>query len=256
MYTNTLNKEVVVSIITPAYNSEKTIERTIKSVLNQTYDNIEYIIVDGKSNDSTLQIAEQYKKKFQEKGFVFKLISESDNGISDAFNKGVLLSTGAYVMIINSDDWLEENTIKTIVISLSQDYSIYCGDINLYENGSFVRTRKSKPSNIKWGMYVMHPTMCVKKDLYKHYQYNKKLKIAMDYDWLLNILSRKGTKIKYIPEVLANMELGGVSSNVQAMKAEEHIIIRRYFSKLHVILFLLRENILSIIGAVVNYIKK
>ena len=97
-----------ISIITITYNSEKTLENTIKSVIGQNYDDLEYIIIDGGSKDGTLKIAEQYKK------YISVIVSEPDNGISDAFNKGISHATGELIGIINSDDMLADGALKTI----------------------------------------------------------------------------------------------------------------------------------------------
>ncbi len=102
------NAGLLVSIITVSYNSEKSIRRTIESVLNQTYSKIEYHIVDGLSTDNTIEIAREYDEKFAEKGIKYIISSERDNGIYDAMNKGILRSAGKIVGIINSDDWYEK----------------------------------------------------------------------------------------------------------------------------------------------------
>lgn len=109
------NAGLLVSIITVSYNSEKSIRRTIESVLNQTYSKIEYHIVDGLSTDNTIEIAREYDEKFAEKGIKYIISSERDNGIYDAMNKGILRSAGKIVGIINSDDWYEKNAVESAV---------------------------------------------------------------------------------------------------------------------------------------------
>jgi len=101
-------KDILVSIITPCLNSKKTIRKTIESVINQTYKNIEYIIVDGESTDGTIEIINEYREKYKD---CIKFISEKDNGIYDAMNKGIKLCSGSLIGIINSDDYYETNAV-------------------------------------------------------------------------------------------------------------------------------------------------
>lgn len=217
----------LVSIITISFNSEKTIEKTIQSVLDQTYGNIEYVIVDGLSSDKTLDIVASYKDKFISKGFKFKFVSESDKGISDAFNKGIQLVTGDLVGIINSDDWYEKDAVEQIVKNLDDKYAIYCGSLKLYDvNLKYLGTRKSRTYLLPIGMYVMHPTVFVKKHIYLDTKFDIDLKIAMDYDVLLNFRKR-GLKIKNTNEVISNMRLGGVSCDITKMRYEEQLVMKR-----------------------------
>lgn len=217
----------LVSIITISFNSEKTIERTIKSVLDQTYENVEYVIVDGLSSDKTLDIVTSYEDKFIAKGFKFKYISESDKGISDAFNKGIKLVTGNLVGIINSDDWFENDAVEIIVKNLDDKFNIYCGNLKLYDvNLEYLGIRKSRTYLLPVGMYVMHPTVFVKKHLYLDTMFDIDLKIAMDYDLLLKF-RRRGFKIKNTNEVISNMRLGGISCDIAKMRYEEKLVMRR-----------------------------
>ena len=104
-----MNSNPLISIITVCYNSEKTISRTIESIINQTYKNIEYIIIDGKSDDKTLEIIDNYKNN------ISKIISEKDNGIYDAFNKGLNICNGDLIGFVNSDDILTPNALEILV---------------------------------------------------------------------------------------------------------------------------------------------
>ncbi len=131
----------LVSIITVCLNSEKTIEQTIQSVINQTYPNIEYIIIDGKSTDRTLEIIDKYKGK------ISILVSESDEGIYDAMNKGLKLATGELIGIINSDDWYESDAVETIVNSFLADRNVQViyGNMDVYDQDKFIRTIYPSP---------------------------------------------------------------------------------------------------------------
>lgn len=225
-----ISKNIKISIVTPTYNSEKTIERTMNSILKQDYQNIEYVIVDGNSRDNTLQIINNYKDKFDDRGICFRMISEADKGISDAFNKGVKLCTGDIIGIINSDDWLEDNTLQIISDNYTENHSIYCGHLNLYNNSEFIKTRKSRPSFLWLGMYIMHPTVFVKKEVYSRFNFDENLKISMDLDFMLKATRIGKYKIKNIPLLLSNMELGGVSSDKNKMKIEEMKVLKKYSS--------------------------
>lgn len=235
-----------ISIITPSYNSEKTIRRTIESVLNQTYNNIEYIIKDGGSTDDTLKIIEEYSDEFIKKGIDYKYVSHLDSGIADAFNQGIALASGEYVGIINSDDWYEKDAVETIVSYIDNKHLVYCGDLNLWNDSIFIKRRKSRLNLLPFGMYVMHPTVFVKRNLYKQNEFDSSLKIAMDYDLMLQIRSINSNCFKYIPSTIANMKLGGVSSDLRKMRYEESLVIERYFSGAYLIIIKLIKKIETI----------
>jgi glycosyltransferase involved in cell wall biosynthesis len=216
----------LISIITISFNSEKSIEQTIKSVLNQSYTNIEYIIVDGLSKDKTMGIVASYIEIFKEKNIILRFISEKDDGISDAFNKGVNMANGELVGIINSDDWLEHDAVETIVQNLENNIGIYCGWLNLYNPDlKYIKTRKSRPYLLPFGMYINHPTVFVRRKIYTNIIFDTKLKVAMDYDFLLKSL-KQGVKIKSIDKVIANMRLGGISCDMETMRFEEKIVMK------------------------------
>ena len=113
---------MLVSIITVAYNSEQTIARTIESVLAQTYENVEYLIIDGASKDNTVRVAETFQKKFEDRaGYSLKIVSEPDRGMYDALNKGARLAHGELVGQINADDWYEQDAVETMVRFYQQE---------------------------------------------------------------------------------------------------------------------------------------
>jgi glycosyltransferase involved in cell wall biosynthesis len=206
---------IKVSIVTIVYNSAKTLEDTILSVLNQTYRNIEFIIVDGGSTDGSIDIIKRYQERIT-------WISEPDKGISDAFNKGIALSTGELIGIINADDWYERDAVQVVVESFKSDYDVYCGNINLIsETGNVSKTKKSRIAHLSLGMHIMHPSVFVTKKVYDNIGlFNTNFKIAMDYDMLLRIREQK-YKFKYIDKTVANMRTEGASSDVKKMHREE-----------------------------------
>ena len=202
-----------ISIITVCYNSEKTIKETFESVLQQTYDNFEYIVIDGKSKDNTLKIIKDYQKKFKKRNIDFKYKSEKDKGLFDAMNKGIDESSGEIIGIINSDDVIHDpNAFKKIVERFKKDkcdvtYSdLYIMDYNMEKvNRVFISGRKS----YKIGWYPPHPTMYVKKDVYNKYgKYDLEYRIAADYDFMIRIM-KNNVKMSYIQEPLIYMRSGG-----------------------------------------------
>lgn len=213
------------SIITIAYNSEKTIERTIKSVLDQTYIDYEYIIVDGASSDKTIGIIKKYEPLFEGR---LKWQSEPDNGIYNAMNKGVLRATGNIIGIVNSDDWLEPDALETINNCYNENNKavdgIYCGWINFHYNDGTSQVMKTNHELLvawskKYEMAgIRHPATFVPKSIYEKYGvFDESIRIMADTDLILRFLF-SGVKFYYPNKVVSNMADGGVS-NAQLMKA-------------------------------------
>jgi len=204
---------VKISIITIAYNSQETIEDTIKSVVNQTYSNIEYIIIDGGSKDNTLSIINKYKDK------ISTIVSEPDKGIYDAMNKGVEKATGDLVGILNSDDFYANETVIEKIASKIKDYdSIYADLVYVDRENTDKVTRYWKAGTYKEGAFTNgwmppHPTFFVKKSIYNRFgTYNLKLKSAADYELMLRFLHKEKISTTYLPEVITKMRVGGQSN--------------------------------------------
>lgn len=201
-----------ISLITVCYNSEKTIKDTIESVLKQTYKNYEYIIVDGKSKDSTLDIIKSYEEKFDSK---LKYISETDIGLYDAMNKGVNLTTGEIIGILNSDDVLyDENVFQKIIDNIDNYDGVYSNLLLMNQNLTKVtRNFKSKKMTLKKGWHPPHPTLYLKKEIYDKYgNYNLDYRIAADLDFMYRILNSNIT-LKYVDTYFVKMRTGGASTN-------------------------------------------
>ncbi len=213
------DKQPLISIITVVYNGEKHIEQTIQSVLNQTYNNIEYIIVDGGSTDGTLEIIKQYENQID------YWVSEKDDGIADAFNKGILQAQGEWIGIINADDWYELECCE--VISQIKEADFVFGTIRYWDKErSFID--RAKPEIIYEDMRINHPTVFVRKELYDRVGlYDSTYKIAMDYDLILRLFET-GKNYKNIEKVLANMRIEGVSQRfwVKSKKEAKSIKIK------------------------------
>ncbi len=200
-----------ITIITVCYNAEDTIKDTLESVLKQTYSNYEYIIIDGKSSDHTLNIIKDFEKKFNGK---LKYISESDNGLFDAMNKGIQLATGDIIGIINSDDILAHNKVFERVAEEMKDYDgIYSNLLMLDENlNEPYRLFKSKKVSKNLGWHMPHPTLYLKKEVYEKYgNFNLKYKISADLDFMLRLI-KSGVNLKYINDYFVFMRAGGAST--------------------------------------------
>lgn len=202
--------EILVSITTPAYNSEKTISRTIESVLNQTYQNIEYIIIDGKSSDNTLKIAKSYNSQFMKRKIKYKIISEKDDGMYDAINKGVILSSGEIIGNINSDDYYETNTVEVAMKTyLNDKYDMMYGDLRIIKkNGSFIK--KAQLKKYIATRYWNHPSMFMNRKLLSTELYRVN-NMYDDFELMCRIRSKK-YKVVIVNQVLANFVLGGMSN--------------------------------------------
>lgn len=203
-----------VSIITATYNSAATIAHCLASVKNQTYQNIEHIIIDGGSTDNTLDIIQQNE-------FSGKLISEKDKGIYDAMNKGIDLATGAIIGILNSDDLYASETIIQQLIDL---FEISNSDA-IYGNLEYVDASDTQKITRKWnagpftqkaflyGWMPPHPTFFVKAELYQQYgKFNLNVYTAADYELMLRFIYRFGIKVAYLQEVMVKMRTGGASN--------------------------------------------
>lgn len=214
----------LVSVITIVYNGEVHLEQTINSVLNQTYTNIEYIIIDGGSKDNTLSIIKKYEHR------IAYWVSEKDKGISDAFNKGIAKATGEVVGIINADDWYEPNTISLVASSI-QDYDVAYGDVQYWSNAKKSFLQKGSVEHLEQQVSVIHPTVFVKLDSYQKYgTFNTEYKCAMDYELLLR-LKVNGSKFVYIPSVLANMRWEGLSDKKWMLGCKETLKIKNHYFK-------------------------
>ena len=159
---------MLVSVITICFNSEAVIRKTIESVLNQTWDKLEYLIVDGASKDRTVAIAEEYSERFAAKGVDYRIYSEPDRGIYDAMNKGIRLSSGDLVGLINSGDWYEPDAVETAVKAYEKEpYDLFYADINLIKENGSVMVKHSKKDRFPTSRHWNHPTMFVARKTYQ-----------------------------------------------------------------------------------------
>jgi len=223
-----------ISIITCAFNSEITIKKSIRSIQKQNYKNIEHLIIDGASTDKTLKIVKKIKKKNQ------NLYSSKDNGFYDALNKGIKYSTGKIVGILHSDDFYNDNNILKIVADTFKrtKADLVYGDLTYVKKNypfkliRYWRAGKFNREKLFNGWMPPHPTVFVKKKIFdKIGFYKTDYKISADYDFLVRIFNCKNINLVYIPKVLINMRIGGMSNrsfkNLIIKSFEDYQIIKK-----------------------------
>lgn len=208
-----------VSVITASYNSSKTIEGTILSVLNQDYDDIEYIIVDGGSTDGTVDIIKRYESRFAGR---LRWISEKDGGIYDAMNKGISMATGDVVGILNSDDYYTSDNVISRFVPYFEDRNLdsVFGDIHFIhedEPNKIVRYYSSKlfkPFWLRFGFMPAHPSFYVRRSVYERAGlYKLDYKIGSDFEMMVRLFRTMGISYKYIPMDFVTMRMGGASTS-------------------------------------------
>lgn len=204
-----------ISIITVCLNSVNTLRDTIESVLNQTYGNIEYLVIDGGSTDGTIELINSFGKG------ISKFVSEPDNGIYDAINKGIRLSTGHVVGILNSDDFFcDKYVIEKVVKAFTEnEIDAVFGDVQFVDpqkTSKIVRYYSSKrfnPGKFRYGIMPAHPSFYAKRDLFENLGfYRTNYKIAADYELLVRFIFINKIRYKYLDLSFVSMRTGGVSN--------------------------------------------
>ena len=236
-----------ISIVTINYNGGKTLKRTIESIYQQSYnEKFEYIIVDGKSTDNSLEIIKEYQNKFLERNVLYKWVSESDSGIYNAMNKGIALSSGKIIGLLNSDDWYERDTLKKVIENFeNSNIDMLYGMLRYVDNERFVMIKG------EYNIYGInyHPTVFIKKKIYKKYgNYNEKYKIAADADLLLR-LKKERVKCKFIENILANFSITGISNKNFFKGNLEYIEICYKYGE-----YSLKQAILKYIKLIIKYL--
>lgn len=208
-----------ISIITATFNSAKTVRDTFDSVLAQTYNDIEYIVVDGLSKDNTLDIIKEYAPKFNGR---MRYISEKDKGLYDAMNKGIAMATGDIVGILNSDDFYTSNDILELVAETmnNEDIEAIYGDIhfvnddNLDKCTRYYSSRIFRPWLMRFGFMPAHPSFYCRRSVYTKYgTFNTKYRIGADFESLIRYLYTHRIKTRYIKRDFVTMRSGGVSTD-------------------------------------------
>lgn len=209
-----------ISIITVVRNNKKTIKNAIESVLGQTYKDIEYIVIDGASTDGTVEVVKSYGDK------ISKFVSESDNGLYDAMNKGIALASGDVVGILNSDDfYIDNGVIERVVKEFEKSQAssvfadlVYVKSDNLNKVVRYYDSSYFTPQRFAYGWMPAHPTFFVRRCVYEKYGlFRTDLKIAADFDILARFLYTHKISYSYMKEVLVKMRLGGVSTSLSSI---------------------------------------
>lgn len=205
-----------ITIITVTFNSAKTIRDTIDSVLSQDYKNLEYIIVDGNSSDGTQDIVKSFGPK------ITKFVSETDSGLYDAMNKGIMMATGDVVGIINSDDvYAHEKVFSTIVSQFeSGSIDVVYGDLYYFKTGNpdralrYYRGGIFSITRVTYGLMPPHPTFFIRRTVYEKFgKFDTTFTLSADFDLILRFLGVHKVPFAYIPEILVKMRTGGKSTS-------------------------------------------
>ena len=224
----------LISIVTVVYNGEKYLQQTIDSVSNQTYSNIEYIIIDGGSSDGTIDLIKKNESQID------YWVSEPDKGLYDAMNKGISKAKGELIGMINSDDWYESHAVETVVNSYlkNSEKRIFHSDrYDVYPSGE-KKVFAFNPSVIKFKYLAMtynHPSMFVSQKLYNEYKYNTSLKVYSDYQFTLTSFLKNKDQFVYINKPTVNFRLGGVSGQIPLSKVLKESYLARRNSGMNVI---------------------
>lgn len=205
-----------ITIVTVVYNRVNTIGRAIESVLNQTYKNIEYIVIDGDSTDGTMEVISKYGNQIQ------TVISEKDLGIYDALNKGIARASGEFIGFLHSDDFFTNTSIiEQVVNRINQKYSIdlIYGDVSFFDSSDPNKITREyrgnlfKPWMMRFAFQPAHPSVYVRTAFFRQIGFfDLKYKISADFDWLFRAIWKGGAKLDYLPVQMVKMQQGGAST--------------------------------------------
>ena len=245
--------DIKISIVTVTYNSSGTVRDTIRSVLGQTFAPYEYIVIDGRSDDDTVEIVNGYRSEFEKKGIDLVVVSEKDDGIYDAMNKGVAKARGDIVGIINSDDWYETCALEVVADAYDKSrFDLFYADIRMVlpDGRTFIKHSKNRryATSRDWN----HPTTFITKEMYEKYSYRTDT-IHDDYDLILRI-KKDNARVTVVNTVIANFRMNGVSHKrsllaaLSSVKVKYGIYRQNGYSRLYIFECVLVEAGKLIIG--------
>ena len=216
-----------ITVITVTYNAEKYLRQTIESVINQTYGNIEYIIIDGGSTDGTADIIREYEEH------ISYWISEPDDGIYDAMNKGIEAASGDWINFMNAGDSFYNQNVLENINFISTEYDLIAGrELIKQENGSFVEFEMLGLDFVNKGNFCRHQALFIRSSLMKKYKYDTQFRIGADYDFMLKCYMN-GYKFKFIDEIVDVFIDGGVSASDSTTGSIEALYIQnKYFGSI------------------------
>lgn len=215
----------IITYITVCLNADKNISQCIKSIIQQKTSEIEYIIIDGNSSDKTHEIIESFNEKID----FYK--SENDEGVYHAMNKALNYANGEFICFVNSDDWLEEFTVKRIKENYNdlKNYDVFYGDQNIYNENIKLYENKGNHNLLNYFMSIPHQSTYVKKKIYENIIYDVSYKISADYDFFLK-LKKLNKVFKKLNFTFSNFRLNGISSDKRISSCEFFKIQRKYNS--------------------------
>ena len=208
-----------ISVITVCYNSARTLERSLQSVAQQDWSEVEHIVIDGASTDGTKEILERFRSRLA------YLLSEPDNGIYDAMNKGLAHATGDIVCFLNADDQYASTNVLSKVASQMGGHNLdaLMGDVAFFheENLSRVvrryRSDRFSPERLAWGWMPAHPALFLRKEVVQRVGlFKTNYRIAGDFEFIVRVFHGHKVRYRHVPDVLVNMQTGGVSTRWRA----------------------------------------
>ena len=253
-------KRPLITVITVVFNGAAHLEQAIRSVLDQSEEKIEYIIIDGGSTDGTLEIIRRYEDR------IASWVSEKDNGIFDAMNKGIARATGEFIGFLNADDWYEPGILGQVANRVTANPGSPAGRViyfNYYwwDEEFSTETRNPRQCNLKYwrGMSILHQAMFVQRKVYEELgPYNLEYRFASDYDYFLRLIAA-GVGFEKIDGCGVNFRKGGASTqNMNRSISEVSKLVRMYFSTVskEYALFLLTNRLPSLLGHLGNFLNK
>lgn len=211
-----------VSIVTITYNAAQIVEETILSVLSQSYTDYEYVFIDGKSKDGTLDRIEMYRQRFEDKGIPFRVYSEPDKGIYDALNKGIVQAQGQWIQMLNAGDRLaHENVLERVFQDRHYEADVVYGDTILSDSGYYKKRQTQTPDKLPYEMPFCHQSVFVRTSVQKKYRFNMQYRIVADYD-MFGRMYLDGVSFRYIQEYVSIFDMTGLSgANQLALDREK-----------------------------------